>query len=480
MLPMRVASRAFPRSGFTLLLVAVGLAGTGLSACSGGTGFDDPATVAEVERLVLAAAPEASGALRRTGDAPIGPVEVYVDLSLSVQPYLAPAAAGGAPAFSRLVEGLDNSLGSDVEFFGFGFEPDSTAQTVTQMPVGRLLQAASYTRRNNDYGALFAGFRADSTGNLGATRVVITDGVESDPEGGPRFGRIVAAADRWVRAGGVFSVFVYRADYTGTYYSEGASCPRGSLAMACANRPLVAFVFSPTADQTDKLRASMGDLQPEHVVTVGGRDASLEPVAEVAVAGSRRPTRLLRKLGQTIAPGYEAVPTASIVTTAADAQGFVPLEFTLRIDDAREPWRSLTQPERVRFLQTLRPRLRAFAISTRRDSVSIQEVDVDVYRPTVTVDSAGVAHIVVPVKRPATAGAGLDGTAADGARRFAFLLSLVPYESAPGLVPDGLSTPTDCDAGTCGQTLNLAPLLGAILRDDYVPARTLLLAEWRN
>ncbi|HEX8297749.1 MAG TPA: hypothetical protein VF594_01200, partial [Rubricoccaceae bacterium] len=212
----------------------------------------------------------------------------------------------------------------------------------------------------------------------------------------------------------------------------------------------------------------------------GGRDGDLQPVAEVAVAGSRRPRTLLRGLDQTVAPGFEAVPVASVDNRAADAQGFVPLEFTLRVDDDAEPWRSLSQAERATFLRTLRPRLRAFAVSTRRDSVALREVEVDVYRPTVTVDSVGVAHVTLPVKRPATAGAGVDGTAADGARHFAFLLSLVPYESAPGLVPDGLSTPTDCDAARCGQTLNLAPLLGAILRDDYVPARTLLLAEWRE
>ncbi|HEX9951709.1 MAG TPA: hypothetical protein VGB53_08070 [Rubricoccaceae bacterium] len=452
-----------------------------VAGCGGGNAFGDPATVGEVARLVLEEAPEAAGALRRTGDAPIGPVEVYVDLSLSIQPYLAPAGTGGAPAFSRLVEALDNSLGSDVEFFGFGFEPDSAAQTVTAISVGRLTQAATYTRVNNDYGALFAGFRPDSMGSLGATRVVITDGVESDPEGGPRFGRVVAAADRWVRAGGVFAAFVYRADYSGTYFTEGAACPRGRLAMSCADRPLVAFVFAPTAGQADQLRASMGDdLQPEHVVQVGGRDADLVPVAEVAVEGSRRPRTLLRGLSQTVAPGFEAVPTASVDNRAADAQGFVPLEFTVRVDTDAEPWRSLSTAERAAFLRTLRPRLRAFAVSTRRDSVSIREVEADVYRPTVTVDSVGVAHVILPVKRPTTTGVGVGGTAADGARHFAFLLSLAPYESASGLVPDGLSTPTDCDAARCGQTLNLAPLLGAILRDDYVPARTLLLAEWRE
>lgn len=451
-----------------------------LAGCSGGDPFGDPAVVGAVVSAVLAEAPEAAGALRRTGDAPIGPVEVYVDLSLSIQPFLAPAE-GGPPAFTRLVEALDNSLGADVSFFGFGFEPDSAAQTVTPVPVGRLLQAASYGRVNNDYGALFSGFAPDSTGDLGPTRVVITDGVESDPEGGPRFGRIVGAADRWVRAGGVFAVLVFRAPYAGTYFSEGAACPRGRVALACADRPLVAFVFAPTAATVGQLTASLGDdLQPAHVVRMGGRDAELAAVAEVAVEGSRRPLVLLRDVGETVAPGFEAVPTARVNGQAAGATGFVPLEFTVRIDEAAEPWRGLSGAERAAFLRTLRPRLRAWAVSTRRDSVALREVDVDVYRPTVTVDSAGVAHVVVPIKRPVTAGAGVDGTAAEGARRFAFLLSLVPYESATTLVPEGLSTASDCDAARCGQTLNLAPLLGAILRDDYVPARTLLLAEWRD
>jgi len=310
---------------------------------------------------------------------------------------------------------------------------------------------------------------------------VITDGVESDPEGGPRFGRIVGAADRWVRAGGVFAAFLYRAPYAGTYFSEGAACPRGTLALACADRPLVAFVFAPTAEHVAQLAASVGaDLQPAHVVRIGGRDADLVPVAEVAVEGERRPLQILRDAGETIAPGFEAVPYARIEARATRADGFVPLEFEVRLDPEAEPWRSLSQTEREAFVRTLRPRLRAWAVDTRRDTVALHEVEADVYRPTVTVDSAGVAHVVVPVKRPATAGPGVGGTAADGARRFAFLLSLVPYESAPGLVPDGFSTASDCDPARCGQTLNLAPLLGAILRDDYVPARTLLLAEWRD
>ena len=193
------------------------------------------------------------------------------------------------------------------------------------------------------------------------------------------------------------------------------------------------------------------------------------PLESVAREGERRPTSVLRSVREAVAPGFEAVSVAQVNNRSADAQGFVPLTFEVALDAEAEPWRSLSTEERNAFVKTLRPQLRTFAVTARRDSVSLIEVDADVYRPVVTVDSAGVARVTVPVKRP-------DVT---GVRQFAFLLSLVPYESAQTLVPDGLSTVSDCAAEACGQTLNLAPLLGAILRDDYVPARTLLLAEWR-
>ncbi len=215
------------------------------SGCDPGP-FGSPEKVGLVLDAVTAAAPEARSFLARTADdAGTGAVEVFVDLSLSMQPYLADAQAS---VLRRVLVGMSNDLGGDVAFRGFGFEPDSAAQTVSAMPVGALLTPAPYTRVNNDYGALFERFAPDSTG-LGPVRVVFTDGVESDPEGGAMFGRIVGAADRYVRAGGTFAVLIWRAPYAGRYYSEGAACPRGAFEMACPDRPLVAFVFAPTAGQ---------------------------------------------------------------------------------------------------------------------------------------------------------------------------------------------------------------------------------------
>ena len=126
---------------------------------------------------------------------------------------------------------------------------------MTPLAVGALLTPDAYSRVNNDYGALFARFRPPTDSVPGPVRVVFTDGVESDPEGGAMFGQVVASADRYVRAGGAFAALVWRAPYAGTYYSEGAACPRGAFEMACRDRPLVAFVFAPTAGQLAALTA---------------------------------------------------------------------------------------------------------------------------------------------------------------------------------------------------------------------------------
>ncbi len=452
-------TRLFPLLVLVPLLV--------LTGCGGGGPFESPEAVGRVLDAVVAEAPEAKSTLVRAGAGALGHVDVFVDLSLSIQPYLADASGS---VLRGLLVGMSNDLGGDIAFHGFGFEPDSAAQTVTPLPVGRLLAADAYTRVNNDYGALFERFAPDSADALGATRVVFTDGVESDPEGGAMFGRVVGAADRWIRAGGTFAALVWRAPYSGRYYSEGAACPRGGFAMTCPDRPLVGFVFAPSAGHLDALLASLGpDLAPAHALRVGTRDGVLEPVAEVPVAGSRRPLALLRNVEPVVADRYEAVTTGMVSSKAALPSGHVPLRFRLTVDPEAEPWRTLAPAERATFLASLRPRVRAWAVQTRRDSTWLTPFEPDIFQPSVEVDSSGALVVTVPVKRPAVG----------GARHFAWLVSLVPYQTAQRLVPSGLSTPSDCDAGTCGQTLNLAPLLGAILRDDYVPARALLLTEWR-
>lgn len=460
---------AFDSVTLPLRLALVALLALATSGCGGGGPFGSPENVGHVLDAVADAAPEARSFLARAADdAGTGEVEVFVDLSLSMQPYLADVQGS---LLRRVLVGMSNDLGGDVAFQGFGFEPDSAAQTVSAMPVGALLTAAPYVRVNNDYGALFDRFVprvADASAALGAVRVVLTDGVESDPEGGAMFGRVVGAADRYVRAGGTFAVLVWRAPYSGRYYSEGAACPRGAFQMACPDRPLVAFVFAPTAGQLDALVASLDEAdRPAHTIRVGARDGRIEAVAEVPGDNPKRPSTLLRSPKTVVAAGYEPVTTARVSEQFALPSGHIPLTFRLTVDTRAEPWRALSAAARAAFLASLRPRLRGWAVSGR-DSTVLTEFEPDVFRPTVEADSTGALVVTVPVKRPAASG-----------RHFAWLLSLTPYQTAQRLVPADISTPSDCSADACSQTLNLAPLLGAILRDDYVPARAILLTEWR-
>lgn len=449
-------------------LTLVALLAMAASGCGGGP-FSSPEKVGHVLDAVTAAAPEARSFLARAPtDAGTGEVEVFVDLSLSMQPFLADAQGS---VLRRVLVGMSNDLGGDVVFRGFGFEPDSTEQTVTTFPAGALLTAAPYTRVNNDYGDLFDRFaprRAGAGSASDPVRVVFTDGVESDPEGGAMFGRVVRAADRFVRAGGTFAVLVWRAPYSGTYYSEGAACPRGAFAMSCPDRPLVAFVFAPTASHLDALMTSLAEAdQPAHTIRIGARDGRIEAVAEVASDNPRRPDRILRNPETVVPDAYEPVTVALVSEEHALPSGHVPLTFRLTVDPRAEPWRALSGTGRAAFLASLRPRLRGWAVSGR-DSTVLTEFEPAVFETRVETDSAGALVVTVPVRKPAAEG-----------RHFVWLLSLTPYQTAQRLVPADLSTPTDCSAETCGQTLNLAPLLGAILRDDYVPARAVLLTEWR-
>jgi hypothetical protein len=470
---LAVPRRVFP----TALLAAVALAG-----CGG----PEP-DVSAVARAVVAAHPAAAAGLQTAEPGPLGPVEVYVDRSLTMRPYL---AAGATGRFRTLLEQLHNELGGDATFHGFGVAPGADSQTAEPLAVGRLLDAAAYDRVNNDYAALFGALTAGATDGAPPTRVVVTDGVQSDAAEGGLYGRIVAAARAHLARGGLFAALVYRAGYDGTYFPEGAACAGRRLQMACADRPLVLFVLAPSRGALDGLLAALGPAaQPEAVVQAGGSDARLVPLAEVtpgappAPEGARarrpRPVELLDALEEVAVQGFRDVPVARVRARSADAQGFVPLTFDLQFADAA-PWARLPAEEQAAFLRTLRPQLRAWAYDPQADSLALDSAAVfvrtDSARVEVQADSAGGAprvRVVVPVRRPTVGGAAAE------ARHFAWVLSLVPYQSAQRLVPPGLSTADDCAAGACGQTLNLAPLLGAVLKDTYVPARLLFLTEWR-
>ncbi len=450
-----------------------------LSSCKGAE-IDGVALLSAIADSAQAAVP----ALRLPEDRVGGEVEVYVDLSLTMRPFLQGAQPALTPYYG-LLEQLNDDLGGDVEFYGFGVVPGAAAQTVDRLGgVSRALRVASYDRLNNDYAGLFETFIPD-VGYVeyrAPTRIVITDGVESDAEGGRRYGSVVAAVDRWVRAGGAFAVLVFRSGYQGMYYAESAACAGAKFAWSCNDRPVVAFVFADGEGRIAQVRAALagGGRRPDYALVVGGAsEYDLQPVAEVEVEGRSRPDRLLRDMTTVFVDDTRPFSVARVSQQAIDAAGFFPLTVVAQTPEG-PAWERLDPAARARFLGSLRPEVHAWAIESAgrradgRDSLVLHAVEV-VEKPgaaEVVVDSSGGVRVTVPVFRPEPP-SGLRRT-----RRFAWLVTLTPYETAPLLIPDALSTTADCSNDQCSRVLNLSPMLGAILRDDYVPGRAFFVTDW--
>ena len=100
-------------------------------------------------------------------------------------------------AFFSLVDILGDYVLSDSQFKLFGYaSARDTMQTVSLVDPTRALERSTYSFANNDYASLFETFPADSK-----TRVIITDGVQSEPVEGARINRVSQAVYRWVANG---------------------------------------------------------------------------------------------------------------------------------------------------------------------------------------------------------------------------------------------------------------------------------------
>jgi len=410
---------------------------------------------------------------------PLGSVEVFVDRSLTMQPY--DRSAGSA--FHQLVERFDDFIASEVAFYGFGFPyRDQGTQVVARLDPRTIYAPDLYTFANNNYAELFHTFKHD-----GGTRIVITDGVQSDPADRARLSAVANELHRWISGGGAFAALIYRNAYSGRYYSdlEGVD-----PLYDCSDRPLVVFVLAPSASAIDDLLARLGPgFQPAHVVRVGGSDLSLRPVAEtIARKGERRGRRVARDINETIARGFQPIPSATVVGSAGgEFDGYVPLQFEAILPLKEHPWATLGAEGTRRFVSQLRPEVYAWTLDERtltspgrtagdssaRRAKPILPVEVDSRpAPAPTLSTKGDtlrARFTIPVRRPASE-----------LHDYAFLVTLRPTEAgAVELVPEALSTDDDRAPDSCGRVFKLRRLLGAIVLRNYIPGRTLLVADWR-
>lgn len=455
-----VTSGASKVSLFSCIVLLIG--------CSGCSKLDEPQITA-IASTVVRTVPEATWALTNKDAPALDSVDVYVDLSKTMSPF----AHQRTSIYYQIIYQLHNRLAGQISIHGFGFAPGDSVQTIKELaaPVA-LLQRSTYDRLNNDYAHLFTGFDDIST-----TRIVLTDGVQSNRgAAGERaaYAGIVEAARAWLQKGGFFAVMLYRSDYDGTYYPESPVCAGTSVSYSC-RRPLLAFVFAPSPETLNQLLHELGtDLAPQHIIRVGGNDLSLHPLANQFLESSagRRGKPLLRDLTAMPLQNYVPVPTGLVSAQAVDNNGYIPLQFDLRLASNATYWRALPSEQLRQFLSSLKLDVRAWETDPRSDSLRLSPIEVG--RQGVTVDvletsaqDSVVARITVQVRKPADS----------KMRHFAWLFSL---QTADGdaLIPADFSTDVDCTREQCPLTLNLRPLLGAILR-DYTPGRLLLITEWR-
>jgi hypothetical protein len=432
------------RAALVTALVLFGLLGT-TSGC-------DPSVITDDQAAMVA-----DSLLATPAQEPSQMVHVYLDRSASMRPFV--QARG--EVLVQLVNLLDGVLGA--QFYGFGFPSQQTGQVIVPLrenPV-QLLQPASYAYVNNDNGELFRAL-SDSTSGL---HVVISDGVQSAPDDGMRYREIVESIRRWLDQGHVFAVFTFRVPYRGTYYSEvQAALGQGTaVAYDCEDRPLHLFAFSSSEAALARFRENLDaeGLAAQYEVEMG-RPAGTMRAAEAAEERRGTPRYLMKLYDH----GLGTMPPVQSARLNRRHDS-IPLLF--EVDTLAHPWRSLSTDARLQALSSLRLDVVAYDLGNlhRQAAQPVRST-----RPTsgapVTVDSAGTGGVALASITPA-----------EGRRQHtAWVASgrLTPV-GAQALVPAGLSTRDDRSPEACGQTLNLRPMLGALLQEHYVLGRAILVTE---
>lgn len=451
--------KVMPREHSKYLFLALFLIGSS----SGGLGCGPGLTPDKAQAI--------ASEVKQSGDPGpgLGQFKVFVDRTLSMKPFVGERES----PYSRMMRVLDNVFATRSSFYGFGYRTKESSQVANPISAVRLQDPSNYQWVNNDYATLFSSF--NSVGDT--SRLVISDGVQSDVRGGDRFRRIVRSIGNWIDKGGVFGALAYRAPYQGTYYHEAPE--QGQIEYDCPNRPFYVFGFFPSLNAFDDLSSVLEDegFLPAHQVLIGGTGAQVSLHQQALPTGQdQRGSRLLNGLKDYKEEGaLRNVYYGRPIVGGGDAQ----VRFNATFDLQNLPWSSLSDRELERIVTTMEPSVRSWAVNFVQDDtastqplglrrVSSSESEVRILSQS---DSTWTVGIQVPLS---------EGPPGGETRLMASILSLHPSPTgANRLIPPELSTRRDDRASACSRTLNLRPMLGAVLRQHYVIGRTMLITDWR-
>ena len=405
------------------------------------------------------------GGLMRLTEGELGDLQIYVDRSASMQPYTAEPST-----YSELLASLDTQLAGSIDFFAFGYPSQQQGQVVESISPFALEEPSTYNWVNNDYGPLFADF--DPT----QSHLAISDGVQSVADTGARQSGTVESVGAWVEQGGVFSLMVYRVPYHGTYYHEEPTT--GAMQYSCDDRPVYLYGFFPTVAAKNALMEilEVEGLQPDHQFTIGETSVDVQ-VQERALGnpddGRARGPRLLRNLVD-----HSSHPDLHNVASGRHTGGQDRWEMNVELDSTALPWASLPKSER----RTVGANLTMEAQHWRVDSDSLAAKSNQVVNPPsdtprlLDPEPMHISDDAYTVRMGVT----VDPHMPEGGReRTASLLTFgVTHSGANQLIPDNLSVRRDDDPAACSQTLNIQPVMGAVIRNHYIAGQALLITQW--
>ena len=397
--------------------------------------------------------------------AEVGDLQVYVDRSASMRPYT--STRNGA--YANLLRTLDGQLAGQIDFYGFGYPSEEQGQVVSATRALLLEDPSAYVWVNNDYGSLFSNLEPDQS------HLIISDGIQSEPEEGARFGGIVSSIGEWLETGGVFTLIAYRSPYEGTYYHEAPT--KGAIAYNCSDRPFYGFGFFPSVSAKQEYLAILeaNDIAATHQLTIGTSSASVAPRERAhPVEDQRRGERLLRSFTdhRGTHPDVGHVFSGQVVDPKGGAGS--PLQFDVSVDSTSLPWRALSDADRERVMDALEPTFQHWhldTLSVANDNAVLTETDAPrIFNTGSTPHSTWQAHV----------DASISYAPKQRQRRIASVVQVgLGPTGANQLIPDALTTNRDDYEEACSQTLNIQKTMGAVVREHYVLGEALLVTEWR-
>jgi len=244
-----------PGAGYCLLVIFIGLS-LATVGCTSTTRRVADASQELAGHLNGSSRPTQTAVSPHTPDAE---QRVYIDASLSMAGYT--RETNQQSVFDKLLDQLGYALPM-CHVYRYGqagkIAPKNVSELYTPTAFGHSLHNPEfYSLQFNPDDRLIEMLASE---NPAAFSVLVTDGVYSAPTGGTS-PPVVEAMRKWMKRGLYLGILVFRSSYRGPFYSERKYGMLGSVTVS--DRPVYAFVFSPTRQMFANLQEKLGHEFPK-------------------------------------------------------------------------------------------------------------------------------------------------------------------------------------------------------------------------